>query len=174
MMPEYRALEFSSADEAIQHTYASGRGEAILFGGTHYVMERAEAERLAATGANFTYLFEHNLPGGRRVVVTVPANAPRDARAAADPLDRGSQGQVRGFGRQIGSEQLRQRARYFAQEITAHARDLSERLAEVAQRLGSIEKPRDAWRAVAGLRIDSWDQMQRAMTRLELLSELTD
>jgi len=70
----FRAIEFDSADEAIQWTYASGRGEAVHVGGKYYVMEKTEAERLAAAGVEFAYLFDHDLPDGRNVIVTVPVN----------------------------------------------------------------------------------------------------
>jgi len=69
-----KAIEFDSADEAIQWRYASGRGEAVHVGGKYYVMEKAEAERLAAGGVEFAYLFDHDLPDGRNVIVTVPVN----------------------------------------------------------------------------------------------------
>lgn len=70
----FRAIEFESADEAIQWTYASGRGEAVYVGGKYYTMEKAEAERLAAAGVEFAYLFDHDLPDGRNVIITVPVN----------------------------------------------------------------------------------------------------
>lgn len=68
-------IEFPNANEAIQHTYASGRGEAITVGGKYLVVELAEAHRLAAAGVAFAYLhvIEHpDHPHG--LVVTVPVN----------------------------------------------------------------------------------------------------
>ena len=52
---EFNAIEFGNAHEAIQWTYASGRGEAVQIGGGHYVMEKGEAERLAAADVEFAY-----------------------------------------------------------------------------------------------------------------------
>jgi hypothetical protein len=70
----FRAIEFKSADEAIQHANASGRGEAILLGGRHYVMEQAEIDRLAAAGVGFAHLIVHEMPDGTERVMTVPVN----------------------------------------------------------------------------------------------------
>lgn len=71
----FHAIEFDNADEAIQHTYADPRdGVAVLLGGKHYVMQKAEAERLAADGVEFAYLFDHDLPDGRNIIMTVPVN----------------------------------------------------------------------------------------------------
>jgi hypothetical protein len=64
-----RAVEFPSAHEAIQYSEADGRGTAIHLGGKNLVVAEADAERLAAAGVYFAYLFDHR---GR--VVTVPVN----------------------------------------------------------------------------------------------------
>ena len=67
--------EFASADLAIQHADASGRGEPILLGGRYYVVAKPECERLERAGAPFAYLHvvEHpDHPEG--LVVTVPVN----------------------------------------------------------------------------------------------------
>ncbi|MCG3127369.1 MAG: hypothetical protein CHACPFDD_02228 [Phycisphaerae bacterium] len=75
MTIEFTAIEFDNADEAIQHTYADPRdGVAVLLGGKHYVMQKTEAERLAAAGVEFAYLFDHDLPDGRNIIMTVPVN----------------------------------------------------------------------------------------------------
>ena len=75
MTIEFTAIEFDNADEAIQHTYADPRdGVAVLLCGKHYVMQKAEAERLAAAGVEFAYLFDHDLPDGRNIIMTVPVN----------------------------------------------------------------------------------------------------
>ena len=75
MTIEFTAIEFDNADEAIQHTYADPRdGVAVLLGGKHYVMQKSEAERLAADGVAFAYLFDHDLPDGRNILMTVPVN----------------------------------------------------------------------------------------------------
>ena len=75
MTIEFTAIEFDSADEAIQHTYADPRdGVAVLLGGKHYVMQKSEAERLALAGVEFAYLFDHDLPDGRNIIMTIPVN----------------------------------------------------------------------------------------------------
>jgi hypothetical protein len=71
---EFKAIEFETAHEAIQWTYASGRGAAVLLDGKHYVMERAEADRLAAAGVEFAYLCDHEMPDGTHRIITVPVN----------------------------------------------------------------------------------------------------
>ena len=75
MTIEFQAIGFDHADEAIQHTYADPRaGVAVLLGGKHYVMQKTEAERLAAAGVELAYLFDHDLPDGRNIIMTVPVN----------------------------------------------------------------------------------------------------
>ena len=70
----FKGIEFETIDEAIQETYASGRGEAILLAGRKFVVDKAEAERLETEGVEFAYLGLHELPNGRDVVVTIPVN----------------------------------------------------------------------------------------------------
>jgi hypothetical protein len=55
MTIEFTAIEFETASEALQWTEASGCGAAVLLDGRNYVMERAEAERLAAAGVEFAH-----------------------------------------------------------------------------------------------------------------------
>lgn len=74
MTMEFRAIKFDNAHEAIQWTYASGRGKAVLLDGRHYVMEPAEAERLETAGVEFAYLFDYDRPDGRSIIMTVPVN----------------------------------------------------------------------------------------------------
>jgi hypothetical protein len=50
---EVKGVEFPTEGEAIQHTYADGRGVAIRIGGKNLVVEQAEADRIAALGASF-------------------------------------------------------------------------------------------------------------------------
>lgn len=70
-----RAVGFNSANEAIQHYYASGYGDhVVMLGGCYYVTTRAEADRLAATGVEFAYVFDRDRSDGRNVLVTVPVN----------------------------------------------------------------------------------------------------
>ncbi len=71
----FEAIEFDSAHEAIQHYYASGHGDRVIqLGGKAYLTTEAEAERLAAAGVEFAYVFDHDLPDGRNVIMTVPVN----------------------------------------------------------------------------------------------------
>lgn len=71
---EFQGIEFTTADEAIQHCDASGRGEAIRVDGRNMVVEQAEADRLAAAGVSFAYLCVHEMPDGSTRIVTVPVN----------------------------------------------------------------------------------------------------
>jgi hypothetical protein len=70
------AETFDTQDEAIQHTYASGRGYAVRLDddGRHLVAEQEELYRLEAAGVRFAYLFVKDMPDGSERVVTVPVN----------------------------------------------------------------------------------------------------
>ncbi|GIK10600.1 MAG: hypothetical protein KA383_20180 [Phycisphaerae bacterium] len=72
MSIEFKAIEFPTAHEAIQWTYASGKGEAILLGGKNYVAEQTEIDRLATAGVEFAYLCDHEMPDGTHRIITVP------------------------------------------------------------------------------------------------------
>ena len=74
MIIEYQAIEFETAHEAIQWTEAGECGVAVLLDGKNYVMDRAEADRLAAAGVEFAYLHDHEMPDGEHRIVTVPVN----------------------------------------------------------------------------------------------------
>ena len=74
MSIEFKAIEFPTAHEAIQWTYASGKGEAILLRGKHYVAEQSEIDRLAAAGVEFAYLCDHEMPNGTHRIITVHVN----------------------------------------------------------------------------------------------------
>lgn len=57
-----KAIEFNTADEAIQHYYASGYGDrVILLGSKYYVTRKTEADRLDAAGIEFAYLFDDGI-----------------------------------------------------------------------------------------------------------------
>ncbi|MBX3377503.1 MAG: hypothetical protein KF678_10935 [Phycisphaeraceae bacterium] len=71
---EVQGVEFPTENEAIQHTCASGRGHAIRISGKNMVIEKAEADRIAALGACFAYLTLLDLPDGSTRIVTVPVN----------------------------------------------------------------------------------------------------
>jgi hypothetical protein len=66
---EFEAIEFPSAHEAIQYSFASGRGEAILLQGKNLVVSQHDADRLATAGVSFAYLCDD---AGQ--IVTIPVN----------------------------------------------------------------------------------------------------
>lgn len=74
MIVQVHGIEFENASEALQHAEASGRGQAILVGGKHLVVEEAEANRLAEMGVPFAHVCDHQLPDGTFRIVTVPVN----------------------------------------------------------------------------------------------------
>ncbi len=74
MTIEFKAIEFKTAGEAIQWTEASGHGQAVRLDGKNYVMEEAEADRLAEAGVEFAYLCDHEMPDGEHLIITVPVN----------------------------------------------------------------------------------------------------
>jgi hypothetical protein len=71
---DVQGIEFPTEGEAIQHTYAHGRGVAIRIGGKNLVVEQTEADRIVALGASFAYLTLHDMPDGSTRIVTVPVN----------------------------------------------------------------------------------------------------
>ncbi len=74
MTIEFQAIEFETASEAIQHRYADGRGEAVLFDGKNLVVPQVDLDRLAAAGVEFAYLHDHEMPDGSHRIVTIPVN----------------------------------------------------------------------------------------------------
>ena len=75
MTIEFTAVELNSAGEALQHANADPRFDtALLLDGKPYAMAKREAERLESAGVEFAYLFDHELPDGRSVIMTVPVN----------------------------------------------------------------------------------------------------
>jgi hypothetical protein len=74
MTIEFQALEFETADEAIQHTSASGEGVAIKLRRESIVIEQEDADRLAAAGVEFAYLCDHEMPDSTNRIVTIPVN----------------------------------------------------------------------------------------------------
>src|SRR6202140_5101264 len=71
---KFKNLEFESADEAIQHTSASGDGVAIKLRRERLVVSQEDADRLAAAGVEFAYQHDHEMPDGTRRIVTIPVN----------------------------------------------------------------------------------------------------
>ena len=70
-----KAAEFDTANEAFQHHYASGEGDAVIAVGRRYmVTTQAEADRLAEAGVEFAYLHLHELADGRETILSVPVN----------------------------------------------------------------------------------------------------
>lgn len=74
MTIRFKALDFETTDEAIQHTYASGEGVAIRLRGQPLVVFQEDADRLNAAGVEFAYLCDHQMPDGSHRIVTVPVN----------------------------------------------------------------------------------------------------
>jgi hypothetical protein len=66
---EFEAVEFPSANEAIQHSFANRQSEAILLVGKNLVVSQEDADRLNAAGVSFAYLCDD---AGQ--IVTVPVN----------------------------------------------------------------------------------------------------
>ncbi len=69
----FKAIEFQTARDAIQHTEAAG-GEAILLGARNFVVTRDEATRVAIAGIEFAYLVPHETPDGDYRIFTIPVN----------------------------------------------------------------------------------------------------
>jgi hypothetical protein len=69
----FKAIEFDSAGDALQHTEAAG-GKAILLDGRNFAMTQDEADRIAAAGVEFAYLVQHEMPDGDWRVMTIPIN----------------------------------------------------------------------------------------------------
>ena len=76
MTIEFQATEVETAHEAMQWTEADGRGVAVRVDGKNLVVDRAEADRLAAAGVEFAFLCDHEMPDGEHRIVTVPVNCP--------------------------------------------------------------------------------------------------
>ncbi len=74
MTIEYQAIGFETASEAIQHMYADGRGEAVLLDGRNLIVPQADLDRLEASGVEFAFLHDHEMPDGTHRIVTVPVN----------------------------------------------------------------------------------------------------
>ena len=69
---EFHAIDFKTAGEAIQYADAGG-GRAILLDGPKVVTE-AEAYRLEATGIEFAFLCDHEMPDGTFRIISIPVN----------------------------------------------------------------------------------------------------
>ena len=70
----YRAFDFDTAGQAIQHADAERRGRAVLIDGRPRVVSEADAERVAAAGVEFAYFVDHEMPDGERRIMTIPIN----------------------------------------------------------------------------------------------------
>jgi hypothetical protein len=64
-------MEHPSATEAIQYLEASGHDRAILMGGKHLTLTKADADKLEFVGASFAYLFYDEKTGR---IMTVPVD----------------------------------------------------------------------------------------------------
>ena len=74
MTINFKALNFETADEAVQHACASGEGVAIRLNDEPLVVLQEDADRLNAAGVEFAYLCDHKMPDGSYRIVTVPVN----------------------------------------------------------------------------------------------------
>jgi len=71
----FNAIEFTNVHEAFQHYDASGYGDSVIsLNGKYYLTYKPEAERLAAAGIEFAYVFDHEMPDGSWRIMTVPVN----------------------------------------------------------------------------------------------------
>lgn len=74
---EIKAETFDNAGEAVQHTYASWRGQVVsLRDGRYLVAEPAEIAKLDAARVPFAYLYDYEYPkdSGEFRLVSVPVN----------------------------------------------------------------------------------------------------
>lgn len=69
----FKAIEFKTARDALQHTEAAG-GEAILLDARYFVVSEREAVRIAQADIEFAYLCEHDVDGGDYRIFTIPVN----------------------------------------------------------------------------------------------------
>jgi hypothetical protein len=71
----FEGIELQSAGEALQHANADPRYDtAILLNCRHYAVARTTAQHLAASGVQFAFLGEHEMPDGTWRIVTIPVN----------------------------------------------------------------------------------------------------
>jgi hypothetical protein len=71
---QVEGVEFKTARDAVRHAKASMSSRAIRIGGKNLVVDQSEADRLAASGVEFAFLCEHQMPDGSRRIMTVPVN----------------------------------------------------------------------------------------------------
>lgn len=69
----FNAYEFPNACEALQYSDEFG-GVAIALAGHFYVVQQADADRVAAQGVEFSYLCEHEMLDCTHRIVTIPVN----------------------------------------------------------------------------------------------------
>jgi hypothetical protein len=69
----FRAFEFATAHEAIQHANAEG-GEAVLIHGRNMVVDTATLDMLYAARTEFAHLCDHEMPDGTHRIITVPVD----------------------------------------------------------------------------------------------------
>ncbi len=67
----FKAYEFDTAHEAIQHASAEG-GEAVLVYGRKMVVDSATLDMLYAARVEFAHLCDHEMPDGTHRIITVP------------------------------------------------------------------------------------------------------
>lgn len=69
----FKAIEFKTARDALQHIEAAG-GEAILLDGRCFAVSEEEAVRIAQADIEFAYLCEHDADDGEYRIFTIPVN----------------------------------------------------------------------------------------------------
>ena len=75
MQFHFKATEFGSPSEAIQHATASINGVAITTARRFFVVDPEEAERLETAGRHFGFLAEVPAKDGSWRVACIPINA---------------------------------------------------------------------------------------------------
>jgi hypothetical protein len=71
------AIRCSDASEAIQLCDCEPtlkQPVAVSLPEGYFAMEKSEAERIAAAGVEFAYLFDHEMPDGTHRLISVPVN----------------------------------------------------------------------------------------------------
>lgn len=71
---EFKAIAFDTPCEAMQWADAEGRDRVVRLNGCNYVMDEAEADRLASLGVEFAYMCDHRMPDGSYRIIHVPVN----------------------------------------------------------------------------------------------------
>jgi hypothetical protein len=77
MRIKIKGIECNDENDAMERIDADNpadRRRVISIGNKLLVLEPAEADRIAAMGIEFAYLFDHEMPDGTHRLITVPVN----------------------------------------------------------------------------------------------------